>query len=123
VAHRWFADGIEASWATCSLTQIGFVRILSNPAFSRDALSPIEATALLASNLRHRGHQYWNDSLQLPAAVRGLEARLQGHRQVTDAYLLALAHRNKGFLATFDRGAGLLAGDRFAGAVQVVATR
>lgn len=58
VAHRWFADGIEASWATCSLTQIGFVRILSNPAFSRDALPPIEATALLASNLRHRGHQY-----------------------------------------------------------------
>jgi toxin-antitoxin system PIN domain toxin len=123
VAHRWFADGVEASWATCSLTQIGFVRVLSNPAFSRDALSPTEATALLASNLRHRGHQFWNDSLQLPAALRAVEAKLQGHRQVTDTYLLALAHRNKGFLATFDRGAGTLAGDRLAGALQVIPTR
>ncbi|HEX2466071.1 MAG TPA: hypothetical protein VHR17_15720 [Thermoanaerobaculia bacterium] len=42
---------------------------------------------------------------------------------MTDAYLLALAHLNKGLLATFDRGAGVLAGERFAGAVQVVATR
>jgi toxin-antitoxin system PIN domain toxin len=123
VAHRWFADGVDASWATCSLTQIGFVRILSNPAFSRDALSPMEATALLASNLRHRGHQYWSDSLQLPAALRGVEAKLQGHRQVNDAYLLALAHRNKGVLATFDRGLSTLAGDRLAAALQVVPTR
>jgi predicted nucleic acid-binding protein len=42
---------------------------------------------------------------------------------VTDAYLLALAHRNKGVLATFDRAAGSFAGDRFAGSVQLVPTR
>ena len=36
-AHRWFAGGADASWATCALTQLGFVRIVSNPAFSRDA--------------------------------------------------------------------------------------
>jgi hypothetical protein len=122
-AHRWFAAGADASWATCALTQLGFVRIVSSPAFSRDALSPADATALLARNLGHRGHQFWSDDLQLPAALGGIEARLQGHRQVTDAYLLALAHQNKGVLATFDRAAGILGGDRFAGAVQVVPTR
>jgi toxin-antitoxin system PIN domain toxin len=122
-AHRWFAAGADASWATCALTQLGFVRIVSNPAFSRDALSPADATALLARNLGHQGHQFWSDDLELPAAISGIEGRLQGHRQVTDAYLLALAHRNKGVLATFDRGAGSFAGDRFAGAVVVVPTR
>ena len=122
-AHRWFAGGVDAAWATCSLTQLGFVRILSNPAFSRDALPPAEAVALLARNLAHRGHQFWSDALEVPAALRGVEARLQGHRQVMDAYLLALAQSNKGVFATFDRGAGALAGERFAGAVQLVPTR
>lgn len=31
-------------------------------------------------------------------------SRLQGHRQVTDAHLVALAIRRNGFLATFDGG-------------------
>ena len=122
-AHRWFGAGFDGSWATCSLTQLGFVRLVSNPAFSRDALAPVEATALLARNLGHRGHQFWSDGLQLPAALRGMESRLQGHRQVTDAYLLAMAHRNKGVLATFDRGLVSFAGDRLGGALEVVPIR
>ena len=40
-----------------------------------------------------------------------MEARLQGYRQLTGAYLLALASRGKGVLATFDRGLRSLAGD------------
>jgi toxin-antitoxin system PIN domain toxin len=122
-AHRWFVDGGVTAWATCSLTQLGFVRILSNPAISRDTLTPSDAVELLARNLTRNGHQFWSDELEVPAALRGLEARLQGHGQVTDAYLLALAHKNKGVLVTFDRGALALAGDRFPGAVQVLPTR
>jgi len=52
-----------------------------------------------------------------------MEAALQGYRQLTDAYLLPLAHRRKGVLATFDRELRSLAGDAFAGALQVVSTR
>jgi toxin-antitoxin system PIN domain toxin len=122
-AHHWFTSGADASWATCALTQLGFVRIVSNPAFSRDALSPADATAVLARNLVHSGHEFWTDELDVPAALQGLQSRFQGHRQVTDAYLLALAHRNKGVLATFDRGLSTFAGDRFAGALQVLPTR
>jgi predicted nucleic acid-binding protein len=33
-----------------------------------------------------------------------MPAALIGHRQITDAYLVALAIRNKGKLATLDRG-------------------
>jgi toxin-antitoxin system PIN domain toxin len=123
VAHAWFADRANARWATCSLTQLGFVRIVSNPAFSRDALSSREALALLAENLAHPGHEFWSDGLQVPAAVNGMEARLQGYKQLTDAYLLAVAHRRKGVLATFDRGLRTLAGDALSRSLELVHTR
>jgi uncharacterized protein len=122
-AHGWFAGRADARWATCSLTQLGFVRIVSNPAFSRDALSPVEALQLLAENLVHAGHEFWPDTLQVPAAVKAMEAGLQGYKQLTDAYLLALAHRRKGVLATFDRGLRSLAGEGFAAALEIVPTR
>ena len=123
IAHRWFADRGDARWATCPLTQLGFVRVVSNPAFSRDALSPADALALLGENLAHPGHEFWSDSLQVPTAVKDSEARLQGHKQLTDAYLLALAHRQKAVLATFDRGLRTLLGDRFTGSLEIVQTR
>jgi predicted nucleic acid-binding protein len=99
------------------------VRITSNPAFSRDALSPTEAAALLAENLTHPDHEFWTEGLQVPAAIRGMEARLQGYRQLTDAYLLAMANRRKGVLATFDRGLRTLADDTFDSALEIVPPR
>ena len=123
VAHRWFHARGSARWATCPLTQLGFVRIVSNPAFSRDALSPLDATTLLGDNLSHAAHEFWADGLQLPAAIKSVESGLRGHKQVTDAYLLALAERNKGVLATFDRGLRSLAGETFRSSLDVVATR
>lgn len=122
-AHRWFGARRTARWATCPLTQLGFVRIVSNPSFSRDALSPAEALALLAVNLAHPAHEFWTDSLPVPAAVGAVEAGLQGHRQLTDAYLLALARRRKGVLATFDRGLRALAGDALGSALEIVPSR
>ncbi len=52
-----------------------------------------------------------------------MERALQGHRQVTDAYLVALAGHRKGVLATFDRGLAPLAGDRLGSALEIVPTR
>lgn len=123
VAHAWFGRRADAPWATCSLTQLGFVRIVSNPAFSRDALSPAEAVALLAENLGHPRHEFWTESLQVPTAVRGIQARRQGFKQLTDAYLLAVAQRRRGVLATFDRGLRTLAGNALLGSVEIVPTR
>lgn len=122
-AHRWFSGGAGGRWATCPLTQLGFVRIVSNPAFSRDALALAHAVALLAANLVHSSHEFWTDSVQVPPAIKAIEARLQGHNQLTDAYLLALAHRRKGVLATFDRGLRTLAGDAASALIELVPTR
>ena len=122
-AHRWLGARSGARWATCPLTQLGFVRIVSNPAFSRDALSPLEAVALLADNLTHASHEFWADSLSVPAALKAVESRLQGYRQCTDAYLLGLAHRRRSVFATFDRGLRAAAGDDLGGALEIVPTR
>jgi toxin-antitoxin system PIN domain toxin len=120
-AHRWFSGRGRAGWATCPLTQLGFVRIVSNPAFSRDALSPHAAVSLLAQNLAHPAHEFWPDALQVPSVIVESESTLQGQRQVTDAYLMALAHRRKSVLATFDHRLRTVAGERFMSAIEVVA--
>jgi uncharacterized protein len=108
-AVAWFARKAAAGFRTCPITQSGFVRISSNPAFFPNAVTPAEALALLQHITRMPGHDFWPDDLALPAA---LSARpLAGHRQVTDAYLLALAVHRGGVLATLDRAAAFLAKD------------
>lgn len=108
-AHDWFAARKGAPWASCPLTQLAFVRIVSNPSFSLDALMPSEAMRLLESNLAHPDHQFWPDDASLTDAVGPLAERLQGHRQLTDVYLLGLARRRRGALASFDGGLRALA--------------
>jgi toxin-antitoxin system PIN domain toxin len=93
----------RGGWATCPLTQTAFVRILSNPAFSPDALTLGDSVALLRANLGHPGHRFWAVELSCIHALEPLTPRLAGHQQVTDAYLLGLAMHKKGKLATTDR--------------------
>jgi toxin-antitoxin system PIN domain toxin len=122
-ALAWFAAADRRRWATCPLTQLAFVRITSNAAFSRDALTPAEAITVLDRNLAHPRHVFWPDGIPLCAdTLRPLD-RLQGHRQVTDAYLLALASTRKGVLATFDAGIESLAGREHRGAAEIVPVR
>jgi toxin-antitoxin system PIN domain toxin len=107
-AQRWFGHNAHHGWATCPFTQAGFVRIASNPAFSPDAVSPTEAAGLLASNLKHPDHLFWPDEITLTQAIQPFSARLAGHQQVTDAYLLGLAMHRKGKLATMDHAVAAL---------------
>src|SRR5215472_12618177 len=78
-------------WATCALTQLGFIRLSSNPAAVATAKSPHQATALLARLVADSLHVYL-DSLPAPASEDWRDAfrKLLGHQQVTDAYLLRL---------------------------------
>ena len=103
LARRWFLANAAAGWATCPMTQCAFVRISSNARIMEDAVPPQEARRLLQQLIRHAHHVFWPDSLafveeDIPAGY------LVGHRQVTDAYLLGLALRNGGRLATLDAG-------------------
>lgn len=109
---RWFARHRGKGWATCPLTEIGFVRIVSNPAFSRDAVTPREAASLLSANTAARDHQFWPDALPFVDAAAAAGLRLVGHQQVTDAYLLGLALEHGGALATLDDRIAALIGSR-----------
>jgi len=117
-ARRWFGKNSAKGWATCPLVQAGFVRIVSNPAFSSRSVSVQQAIEGLVVSLRDDAHQFWPDSMPLPDAMRFLKEPITGHQQITDAYLVALAIRNRGKLATLDRKILQLAP---AGAVEVIA--
>ena len=109
-AVKWFTRHRGRGWATCPMTEAGFVRIVSNPAFSRDAVRPIDATRVLAANTVAKDHAFWADDRPFAEGVAFAAARLVGHQQVTDAYLLGLAIFRGGALATLDRGIeGLIA--------------
>lgn len=98
-AQRWLRAEAAEGWATCALTQLAFIRLSSNPAYSSAAVTPKAAAQLLAQLTRAKGHQFWKD---ISAAAPSLYARAEGHRQVNDAYLVALAARRRGRVVTFD---------------------
>jgi toxin-antitoxin system PIN domain toxin len=108
-ALRWFTRHRARTWATCPLTEAGFVRIVSNPAFSRDAVTPREAIGLLAANTRAADHVFWPADRPIADVASTAGSRLVGHQQVTDACLLTLALKRGGVLATLDRGVAALA--------------
>jgi toxin-antitoxin system PIN domain toxin len=102
-AQDWLSRHAQSGWATCPLTESAFVRILSNPSFSPNALSPREALALLQTNLSHPAHDFWPDELGVVQALKPLAPHIDGHQQITEAYLLGLAMHRKGKLVTRDK--------------------
>jgi toxin-antitoxin system PIN domain toxin len=98
-AHVWFAAEAKKGWATCAFTQLGFIRLSSNPAYATGAVTPQDAAALLRQWTRIKTHRFWSS----PAADDpALYARAIGHQQVNDAWLVEVARRNSGRLVTLD---------------------
>jgi hypothetical protein len=103
-ARRWFEANHRKGWATCPLTESGFVRVSSNKRVMPEARRPVEAILLLRELTSLAGHTFWTDDISV-ARSRWVQAdRLVGHGQVTDAHLVALAARHRGRLVTLDRG-------------------
>ena len=100
--RAWFLANASRHWATCPITQAGCVRLLSNPTVTPEALRVSDALRVLTANLEHPGHVFWPDHLSLPASLSLCGAKLQGYRQITDAYLLGLALHHKAHLVTMD---------------------
>jgi hypothetical protein len=46
-AHRWFSAVGSASWATCPITENGFVRVISSPSYQSIAATPAQAALRL----------------------------------------------------------------------------
>jgi toxin-antitoxin system PIN domain toxin len=100
-AHDWFAANRDFGWATCPITEAGFVRVVSSAAYGAHAERAASAVERLRAFSASGGHQFWRDAISLQDDLFDL-ARA-GSRQLTDVYLLGLAVNRKGRLATFDR--------------------
>ncbi|CAN5691074.1 type II toxin-antitoxin system VapC family toxin [soil metagenome] len=102
VAHDWFADHSPRGWATCAVTQNGFLRIMTDP---RSAVLDDGATvfASLRTLCRSSDHTFWPETVSLLDESLFDTSVLVSARQITDVYLLGLAVRMGGRLATFDR--------------------
>jgi toxin-antitoxin system PIN domain toxin len=94
-AEDWMA-GLTERFATCPITEGTLLRALI-----RGGQSANSAKALLAMFAEDDRHEFWPDNLSYREA--DLSA-VDGHRQVTDAYLVHLARAREGRVATFDRG-------------------
>ncbi len=104
--RSWFAASAQDGWATCPITESGFVRVSSNPKVLPHPISVEQARAVLRALREHERHRFLPDDVSL--ADREIPP-LAGYRQVTDAHLLAIARRHGTRLLTFDAAAVTLA--------------
>jgi uncharacterized protein len=79
-----------------------------------------EACAALEHIVQMPSHIFWPDTPAYLDSTKSIFARMQGHRQTTNAYLLGLAIHNHGKLATLDRGIRHLAGNEFAANFELI---
>lgn len=102
-AVAWFREHREHGWATCPLTEAGFVRVSSNTRAIPEARTPQDAIALLRRLCAVPGHTFWNDDVSASQEGPSPFDAVVGYRQVTDAHLITLCIRRSGRLATFDQ--------------------
>lgn len=100
-AAQWFVANATHGWASCPLTQNGAIRIMSAPAYpgARPVSQVLAQVRALCAAAQHR---FWPDVVSLVQEGTLNPAHLLGHRQLTDAYLLALAVHHQGQFVTLD---------------------
>ncbi len=111
--QKWFISSGKENWGVCPLTEAGFVRVMTNPAYRPTSRTIVQAIAILADFAVHPGYRYWSISDRWVVLTAPFSARLLGHQQVTDSYLLGLAVKEEGVLVTFDKGIKYLAGGEY----------
>ena len=89
--------------ATCPLVENGVIRVLNLPGYSKFGPVGFERVSRkLREICSDMDHEFWPDDLSLRTQGLINWARILGHNQITDAYLLALAVARKGALITLD---------------------
>jgi toxin-antitoxin system PIN domain toxin len=103
-AHRWAESlGKTFEWASCPIVENAFVRITSSPSYPNSLGSATAALAKLKENCAQTNHRFWPDDFSPRDIARQNDGAMLHSTQVTDCYLLALAVKRGGKLASFDR--------------------
>jgi toxin-antitoxin system PIN domain toxin len=119
-AHQWFAQKGKKSWATCPLTENGFIRVASHPQYPNRPGDALTVLALLRKFCQMKGHQFWIEDITIRNLLQTDIIVSSG--QITDAYLLGLAVHKRGRLATFDRRIPVKALTGGQGALELIGT-
>ena len=97
-AEAFFLANHKFGWATCPITENGFVRIISHPNYAKGPGTTEAARDVLRQLCAQDGHRFWPDDVSLRAL-----ANLPSSKHLTDHYLLSLAMHRQGKLVTLDR--------------------
>lgn len=113
IARNWFVSSGQERLGICPLTEAGFLRVTTNPAFHPNPRTLEHAIAILQFLKGHPGYWYCPIDRSWVTLTSPFAARISGHQQVTDAYLLGLAIKENGVLVTFDHDIKYMAGAEF----------
>jgi hypothetical protein len=104
-AKAWFDAAQHDSISFCRVTQMGFLRLLTNPrVMAEDALTPARAWSALDGFYEDSRILFAAEPAGLEGAWRALtKPRPAGANYWTDAYLAAFASAAGHALVTFDR--------------------
>lgn len=107
-ARHWVEGNIRDGWASCPITQNGYIRIVSGSSYA-NPLKLQDAITRLAASCAEKYHEFWPDDISLLNSSLVDASRVHGPRQLTDIYLLALAVKHGGRLVTLDSTVALSA--------------
>jgi uncharacterized protein len=101
-AHAWFGKLAATSFATCNVTQSGFVRLSMNSNVVHSQITIADVFAKLESFTRHPNHKFCEDGPLQPDSPAW--QTVMNHKQVTDTNLRSIAQRHGRKLVTLDNG-------------------
>ena len=101
LATTWFQSHPDG-WASCPITLNGCIRILSQANYPNRLPMHLVVQGLQEA-MQHPMHRFWADGINPLDATHVRWEQVLRPVDITDAYLLALAVKEGGCLATFDQ--------------------
>jgi len=99
-AAQYYREFSAHGWATCPITENGFLRIGLQQVFRDEAQSSSNLRNALRAWKLNSNHQFWADDISI---TNDLILEIPENKSVTELYLLALAVKNGGKFISFDK--------------------
>ena len=103
----WFREN-EDRWASCPITQNGYLRVVTQDKYP-NRIGIKEAIRTLKQAVAEPGHKFLPDDISLLDQQLVAHEHVQGHKQLTDIYLLALSVYHGAQFITLDGGVSRVA--------------
>jgi toxin-antitoxin system PIN domain toxin len=99
---RWYSKHHGRGWATSPMVENGAIRVLANPKVSGGAFLIPQAVDAIERLKQSPGHRFLADDISIADRAFVDRNRLEGIKQVNDAFLIGLCRKHGLKLATTD---------------------